>query len=99
MCSAEQVFLAHNISSVTVSHGLASDTSVTIVPTAATNVTGANRTVSLGGPWWDLSLQDVEMTTQLEDGKFIVVDDACLIKHFQSGLHLDGSTRWWEKVP
>ena len=49
------VFMAYNISGVTISHGLASDMSVTVVPTAATNVTGANRTIALGGRFWDLS--------------------------------------------
>ena len=65
------VFLAHNISGVTVSHGLASDTLVTVVPTAATNLTGTNRTIALAGDWWDLSYQDVEMKTLLEDGTVV----------------------------
>lgn len=61
------VFLAHNISTAAIDFGTAADTRVTVVPTAATNLTHA-RTLAFGGGFWDLAGQDVQMTTMNEDG-------------------------------
>ena len=61
------VFLAYGISSASIEYGKTTDTRMTIVPTAATNLT-ATRSLQLSGGWWNLQGCDVQMTTSHENG-------------------------------
>lgn len=61
------VFLAYNISTAEIALGTPRDKTVTVVPTAATNLTG-HRALQLTGGFWKLEAEDVLMTIADESG-------------------------------